>query len=144
MAKEKYTEELADQICEILATSDRGLVSIGKELGFTQSMVYRWLDEFVYFREKYTRAREMQADFMDEQISVVANHTEEDHTPFTGSNVIQRDRLRIDALKWRASKLAPKKYGDKIQHEVKDVTEQPLFPDTINKSNGLSEDDSNK
>jgi membrane protein implicated in regulation of membrane protease activity len=29
---------------------------------------------------------------------------------------IQRSRVRIDARKWKASKLAPKKYGEKIQH----------------------------
>lgn len=28
----------------------------------------------------------------------------------------QRDRLRIDTRKWLASKLKPKKYGDKIEH----------------------------
>jgi hypothetical protein len=27
-------------------------------------------------------------------------------------------RLRIDALKWTASKLAPKKYGDKVEIET--------------------------
>ena len=32
--------------------------------------------------------------------------------PVTNHNVINRDRLRVDARKWAASKLAPKKYGD--------------------------------
>jgi len=33
------------------------------------------------------------------------------------SHDAQIGRLRIDALKWTASKLAPKKYGDKVEVE---------------------------
>jgi hypothetical protein len=33
------------------------------------------------------------------------------------ANDAQIGRLRIDALKWTASKLAPKKYGDKVEIE---------------------------
>ncbi len=29
---------------------------------------------------------------------------------------IQRSRLRVDTRKWAAGKLAPKRYGDKLQH----------------------------
>src|SRR6266446_10306329 len=32
---------------------------------------------------------------------------------------IQRSRLRVDASKWAAARLAPKKYGDHISHDVK-------------------------
>jgi hypothetical protein len=32
---------------------------------------------------------------------------------------IQRSRLRVDARKWAAARLAPKKYADRISHEVK-------------------------
>jgi hypothetical protein len=32
---------------------------------------------------------------------------------------IQRSRLRVDARKWTAVRLAPKKYGDHISHDVK-------------------------
>lgn len=36
----------------------------------------------------------------------------------TDQDVIARSRLRVDARKWYASKLAPKKYGDKITQEI--------------------------
>ena len=29
---------------------------------------------------------------------------------------VQRSRLRVDTRKWAAGKLAPKRYGDKVQH----------------------------
>jgi hypothetical protein len=30
---------------------------------------------------------------------------------------IQRSRLRVDARKWAAARLAPKKYGDRVEHD---------------------------
>jgi hypothetical protein len=43
----------------------------------------------------------------------LADDTAKDNS-FAGSVAVARSRLRIDARKWLASKLAPKKYGDKI------------------------------
>lgn len=34
------------------------------------------------------------------------------------ANLIQRDRLRVDTLKWMASKVAPRSYGEKVTAEV--------------------------
>ena len=42
----------------------------------------------------------------------------EDGTERTDSEAIQRSKLRVDTRKWAMSKLAPKKYGDKITQEV--------------------------
>jgi hypothetical protein len=36
---------------------------------------------------------------------------------FNGEHV-QRSRLRVDARKWFAAKVAPKKYGEKVQQEL--------------------------
>src|SRR5262245_11184005 len=33
--------------------------------------------------------------------------------------IIQQDRLRIDTRKWMAARLAPKKYGERISHDIK-------------------------
>jgi len=71
------------------------------------------IDNDEQLKNQYARAREKRADNFFEEIRDIANHTEEDHTPFTGSNVIQRDRLKIDSLKWMLSKMLPKVYGDK-------------------------------
>jgi len=35
---------------------------------------------------------------------------------------IQRDRLRVDTRKWMAARLAPKKYGDRVSHDVQGST----------------------
>lgn len=120
----KFSQEIADKICNQIATSSKSLRTICSEPGMpSTTAVLKWLaegdkidgrEEFKAFVVQYARAREEQADFLAEEIIDISNHTEEDHTPFTGGNVVQRDRLRIDARKWVASKLKPKKYGDKL------------------------------
>jgi hypothetical protein len=35
---------------------------------------------------------------------------------------IQRDRLRVDTRKWMAARLAPKKYSDRVSHDVQGNT----------------------
>lgn len=115
----KYSKEMCDRICELIATSEKGLHTICKENPDLPhfSTIMNWLgdEDKKEFLDKYARAREAQADYVFEQIRIIADHADEDHTPFTGGNVVQRDKLRVDARKWIASKLAPKKYGDKIE-----------------------------
>ena len=38
---------------------------------------------------------------------------------------IQRSRLRVDARTWAAARLAPKKYGDRVEHDMKGLNFQP-------------------
>ena len=42
---------------------------------------------------------------------------------------VQRDRLRVDSRKWIASKLKPKKYGEKL--ELAGDKENPLYVERI-------------
>jgi hypothetical protein len=81
-------------ICEL-----PGMPSIGS--------VYNWQDENLDFLESYARARSRKADTLADMVLTEAFN----------SHDAQIGRLRIDALKWTASKLAPKKYGDKIEVE---------------------------
>lgn len=68
--------------------------------------VGRWLEDDADFRAQYARARETQADAIFDEILEIADEA-------TGETVNQA-RLRIDARKWMAGKLRPKKYGDKL------------------------------
>lgn len=54
------------------------------------------------FAAHYARAREGQADHYADEIIRIADEAED----------AQIGRLRVDARKWVASKLAPKKYGE--------------------------------
>jgi hypothetical protein len=86
---------------------------------------YRWLDENGDFRDQYARAREEQADKLFREIIEIADDksgdciTTSDGKPIVDHENIQRSRLRVDARKWAAAKLAPKKYGDRVENDVK-------------------------
>lgn len=114
---EKYSKEIAEQIAEQIATTNKGLITICSENQRFPSYrtVQRWIEDDTHeFCRVYARAKMLQAEFMREEIVKISDHTDEDHTPFTGANVIQRDKLKIETRKWLMAKLHPKKYGDKI------------------------------
>lgn len=117
MGKGKFTQELFDTICRTIATSSKGLKEICEANGVSSVAFYSWLQSDNELLNTYTRAREAQADYLADEIISISDHSEEDHTAFTGANVVQRDKLRVEARKWIAAKLKPKKYGDKVEIE---------------------------
>lgn len=120
-APSTYTPELAAAICEHIAAG-KSLRTIAALDGMpAQSTIMVWLDgKHPDFTEQYARAREAQADKLAEEILSIAddgrNDTYIDAEGNTKSDteVIQRSKLRVEARKWLASKMAPKKYGDKM------------------------------
>ena len=90
------------------------------------STVFLWIGKHPEFSDQYTRARESQADALFEDILEIADDARNDWMERRGEEGagwvvngehLQRSRLRIDARKWMAGKLRPKKYGDKTQIE---------------------------
>lgn len=70
----------------------------------SRKTVYEWLHKYESFRDAYARAREAQAEYYAAEIVDIADKC-------TDPN---KARLQIDARKWYASKVAPKKFGDKL------------------------------
>lgn len=100
-----YTQELTDVICAELA-SGKSLRAICREESMPcMTTVFKWLREKPEFAQQYTRAREEQADTHADEILEIADSVDED---------ANSRRVRVDARKWIASKLKPKKYGDKL------------------------------
>ena len=83
----------------------------------SQQSVYTWLRNDGDFLERYARAREAQADKLAKEILELSDKIEDDN-PVR----VQRARLQVDSRKWLAARLAPKKYGDHISHDVKGGT----------------------
>ena len=129
-----YNQDLADQICAFIASSTISLKKICKKPGMPSIMtVFRWLNNNTNgFCDQYARAKEQQADLMVEEMLDISDDDKDDEKAFVGGNHIQRDKLKVDTRKWIASKLKPKKYGEKL-----DVTTKT---DESNLA-GLSEDD---
>jgi hypothetical protein len=119
MAHSTYTLQLGAEICQRIALGE-SLRSICRDDAMPdQTTVYRWLRDDEDFRQRYTRAREDQAEFYLDEIIAISDDTTHDtkHTDSgeqPNSEWISRSRLRVDARKWAMSKLAPKKYGDKL------------------------------
>lgn len=72
------------------------------------------------FLSNYTRAREDQADTLADEIVAIADdgtndtYKNEEGFELVNHDVIARSRLRVEARKWVAAKLKPKKYGDRV------------------------------
>jgi hypothetical protein len=101
-----FCEKTADFICEGLMDG-KSMRQICDEPGMpNRSTVLRWMEERPDFASKCARARELQADLMDDLVLEEAKTCTNDNA--------QAARVRIAAYQWRAAKLAPKRYGDKI------------------------------
>ena len=127
-------KQIEDTFNDILSEIEQGnsLISILRRKEFPSTATfYQWLEADEEKTKRYVRACELRADVIFEQIIEIADHSDEDHTPFTGSNIVQRDRLKIDARKWIVAKLHPKKYSDRVYQDITTHQEQPLFPDVM-------------
>jgi hypothetical protein len=121
-----YSPEIADLICERIADGESVRAICADDNMPSKSMVFRWLSAHEEFRDQYARAKEAQAEHMADEMLDIADDGSNDwmerrnadgstYEVVNGEH-IQRSRVRIDARKWLLSKLAPKKYGEKIQH----------------------------
>lgn len=122
---EIYTEELATEICLRISTTSKSLRTICKELDISVATILNWLkdESKASFLAQYARAKEEQADFMAEEMIEIADDGSNDTMTIEGRNGpvevenkewTSRSKLRVETRKWIASKLKPKKYGDKI------------------------------
>jgi len=128
-----YDETIGMIICERLAEGE-SLRAICKDEGLpSRTTVFKWLIDNPQFASQYARAREAQADALFEDILEIADDSRqdvkivgEDEREVCNTEFVQRARLRVDARKWMAGKLAPKKYGDKVAMEHSGADGQSL------------------
>lgn len=119
-----YNPVVGDAICERIAEGE-SLRAICRDDNMPSiATVFRWLAGNPSFSEQYARAREEQAETLADEIvsisdetAVVAKQDGEDVSLTLDATAVARNRLRVEARKWVASKLKPKKYGDKLTQE---------------------------
>jgi hypothetical protein len=119
-----FTDAIADAICEKLADGQSlRTICAGDEMP-NRATVFRWLASNETFRDQYARARDAQAEALADEILDIADDGSNDwmeRYDDEGGNIgwrengeaMQRSKLRVEARKWVAAKLLPKKYGDK-------------------------------
>jgi len=74
----------------------------------SKSTILRWINEDTAFSTIIAQARVLQADGLDDDIQDVINDIKD------GTIDPNAGRVVIWGLQWRASKLRPKRYGDKL------------------------------
>lgn len=119
----KYTDELAVEICERIVCGE-SLNKITKDAHMPNvATVYRWLQQDEDFRNMYTRAREDQADTHADEIIAIADENPETVPVYDkdgnlievkiDATFMQWQKNKIEARKWNAAKLKPRKYGER-------------------------------
>jgi len=84
--------------------------------GVPNSTFMRWVDADANLAERYARAREDLIErIATETIAIADEPVPTTSTGATDSGAVQKQRLQVDTRKWLLSKLAPKRYGDKIE-----------------------------
>lgn len=121
MAKRTKTLEYSNtDKAELLAAVSCGetVRSFCRRKNIPHTTCFEWI--YREFPEQYAHAREAAADYWaDEIINIAYDATNDYKTNSKGektvdNEAVQRAKLKIDTIKWHLSKLAPKKYGDKL------------------------------
>lgn len=119
-----YSPELSEQICNLLMEGESLRAICQRDNIPHMATVLSWLHKHDEFHEQYARAREIQAEVMAEDIIMYADKSAEEAAS------VAKARLQVDARKWYASKVATRRFGDRIQHEQKititDLTDEEL------------------
>jgi Bacteriophage Sf6, terminase small subunit-like len=139
-----FNPKVASEICERIADGETLRQICSDRSMPAKTTVLRWLAraENGEFRDQYARARELMGDSLAEEVIAIADDDAGDViSDGKGGQTldwqnVQRSRLRVDARKWFASKVAPKRYGDRVMQELSGpdgtpiVTEQRAWPMT--------------
>lgn len=89
--------------------------------GVPHNTFLRWVDDDPQLADRYAGARHNLIERMaNELLDISDAPVPTTDSGATDSGAVQDKRLRVDTRKWLLSKLAPKKYGDKIEttHQV--------------------------
>lgn len=132
-----FTEDLGDAICARI-TAGESLRSICMDDAMPETVtVFRWLRQHADFCSNYTRAREEQADTLADEIVSIADERDGKAIMADGAEVavvfdstaVARNKLRVEARKWVAAKLKPRKYGERVQ--VANDPDNPMPTPTV-------------
>jgi hypothetical protein len=100
-----YNQETVDAICWRIAEGESlRQVCAGDDMPGRRT-VMEWLEARPEFQAQYARAHERQAEHLAAEIIEIADTEPDPH----------KAKVRVDARKWAASKLLPRKYGDRVE-----------------------------
>lgn len=114
-----YSEEQKEEIFNNIFNSLENGNSLRRTLSaidLPAKTFYEWLDADEEKSKQYARSKELGIEARFE--SIEADYLEKPKVTADGKidgSWVALQRLKIDSKKWELSKLAPKKYGDKLE-----------------------------
>jgi hypothetical protein len=120
-----FDPQIANQICEMLA-SGLSLRAICQEPQMPpEATVRSWVVyDYQGFAAQYTHARTIGLDCLADRVIelaenpvVAVKHVQkaDGGIEITTGDAVDRSRLAVDTLKWYLCKLAPKRYGERLE-----------------------------
>lgn len=103
-----YSVELATDILVRISEGESVRTICADDKMPAMSTIFKWLNEHKEFSEQYARAKQEAADAMAEDMLAIADAARSDR------DAVAKAKLQVETRQWIASKLKPKKYGDKL------------------------------
>jgi hypothetical protein len=133
-APKRRARTTAEKVARVLARIEGGelVTAACRAEGTSHQRVLEWRDAAPANRARYVRAREQQAHAIAEQAIAIADDASGDVVldaqgrERLNTEFVLRSRLRFDARKWYAAKVAPNLYGEKLDVTT-DGKEFPAF-----------------
>ena len=137
----KYTGKLADEICTRIALGN-SLRRVCRAADMPDiTTIIRWTRENKEFCQQYDRACVDRGNHLAEEALEIADQTPETEPVLDKAGKIIDMKLhsayvawqknRVDARRWFASKMSPKRFGDKVQTEVSGIDGSAIKVETV-------------
>ena len=123
------TDEIARQVLLDVANTTLPLNEIAEKYGLSEAATWEYLHKTDEMRSNYARAVEsrchleiqQQAELEKECLQEIKNGK---INPKLGNALVQAYRMKADNAKWRASKLYPRIYGDRVEHNITGISKE--------------------
>ena len=127
----EFTQEIAREICSRLAQGQSLRTVCADDDMPDKSTVFRWMQSQEGFRDQYVRAKGEGSDAIAEQMFDIAD--EEPPRRDDGSvdpGFIAYAKHRTETRKWYLARIAPKRFGDKIEQTLVGADGGPIQSET--------------
>ena len=115
-----YTEEIAAEICLRLSEGESLRAICRDEHMPDRTTVFNWEDAHPVFSTKLAQARVYHGDWVVDDIASIEAGV------LAGKIPVDAGRVAIWSKQWRAGKLSPKRYGDKVIKQLTGLDGGPI------------------
>lgn len=127
-----YNEEIAKELCARLAQGNSLRTVCSDDDMPDKSTVFRWMQVHEGFRDQYVRAKGEGSDAIAEQMFDIAD--EEPPLREDGSidpAFIAYAKHRTETRKWYLARIAPRRFGDKIEQTLVGADGGPIKTESV-------------